>query len=493
MPAEPLRCLEDLALGAGYRELPGGFYRPVTPEPLPGAHLVSFNPEAARLLDLDPAEAGRGEFAQYFAGNRPFPGADPIALCYAGHQFGVWVPQLGDGRAILVGQVCNRRGERWDVQLKGAGRTDFSRGGDGRAVLRSTIREYLCSEAMHGLGIPTTRALCIIGSDLTVFREAPEPGAVMTRLAPSHVRFGTFECFAHMGRADLVRALADHVIALHFPELQGRADGYARFFSRVVELTATLMAQWQSVGFAHGVMNTDNMSILGLTIDYGPFGFMDDYDSGLVCNHSDFRGRYAFDQQPKMGLWNLVCLGEALLCLISEREARDALDGYESRFADQFLSRMADKLGLTVAQAEDEALISDLLSLLQAHRVDYTNFFRALGDFSTASEHDGPVGDLFPNRAAFLPWAQRYRHRLRSEGSDDARRRKAMNRTNPKFVLRNYLAHDAIVRAVRERDYRQVDRLLQLLIRPFDEHPGMEAYAEPPPDWGRRLAVSCSS
>lgn len=493
MPVEKLTTLENLAIGPGYRDLPSGFYRPVIPEPLPGAHLVSFNPDAARLLDLDPAEAERAEFTQYFGGNRPLPGGESIALCYGGHQFGVWVPQLGDGRAILVGEVRNGRGETWDIQLKGAGRTDFSRGGDGRAVLRSTIREYLCSEAMHGLGIPTTRALCIVGSELTVYREAPEPGAVLTRLAPSHVRFGTFECFAHMGRADLVRALADHVIARHFPDLRQREDGYAQFFERVVDRTAVLMAQWQSVGFAHGVMNTDNMSVLGLTIDYGPFGFLDDYDAGFVCNHSDFRGRYAFDQQPKMGLWNLVCLAEALLCLISERKARDALDGYQSRFAEQFLSRMRGKLGLTQARPEDEVLISDLLALLQADRVDYTNFFRALGNFATDTEHDGGVGGLFHERASFSPWAERYRHRLRSEGTDDARRRTSMNRTNPKFVLRNYLAHNAIVQAVRERDYGEVDRLLRLLSRPFEEHPGMEAYAEPPPEWGRRLAVSCSS
>ncbi|MGA7802913.1 MAG: YdiU family protein [Gammaproteobacteria bacterium] len=493
MPADRRKAIEDLTLSPGYRELPGSFYRAVTPELIPGAHLVSFNPDAAALLDLDPGQSARTEFAEYFGGNRPLPGSDPIALCYAGHQFGVWVPQLGDGRAILLGEARNGRGEKWDIQLKGAGRTDFSRGGDGRAVLRSSIREYLCSEAMHGLGIPTTRALCIVGSDLTVYREAPEPGAVLTRLAPSHVRFGTFECFAHMGRADLVRTLADYVIAHHFPELRQRPDSYAQFFAQVVERTARLMAQWQSVGFAHGVMNTDNMSILGLTIDYGPFGFLDAYDAGFVCNHSDFRGRYAFDQQPGIGLWNLACLAEALLCLISEQEIRDALDGYQASFARHFLSLMRAKLGLAQARAQDEALTSDLLALLQQDRVDYTNFFRALGGLGAKTGQHGAVVDLFDDRAAFARWAGRYRERLRAEGSVDALRRTAMNRANPKFVLRNYLAHTAIARAVRERDYSEVDRLLALLRRPFDEHPGMEAYADPPPEWGRRIAVSCSS
>ncbi|MDQ2694406.1 MAG: YdiU family protein, partial [Pseudomonadota bacterium] len=295
-----MRTLEQLRFVNRYATLPETFFRRVRPSPEGEPQRVSFNPAAAELLDLDPAEAGRDDFARCFAGWRLPPGAEPIAAVYAGHQFGVYVPQLGDGRAILLGEVENAAGGSWDVQLKGAGPTPYCRGFDGRAVLRSTIREYLCSEAMHGLGIPTTRALCIVGTNAPVHRETVEPGAVLTRLAQSHVRFGTFEYFSHSGRHDDLARLADFVIRHHYPALadQPPAQRYAGLFAEVVTRTAQLLAHWQAMGFAHGVMNTDNMSILGLTLDYGPYGFMDAFDIGFVPNHTDVQGRYAFDRQP---------------------------------------------------------------------------------------------------------------------------------------------------------------------------------------------------
>ncbi|MEW6613804.1 MAG: protein adenylyltransferase SelO family protein, partial [Pseudomonadota bacterium] len=296
-----MRPLEDLDFDNSFARLPEPFYSRVMPTPVPAPELLSYNETAAALLDLDPREAQRPEFVEYFSGNRPLPGSEPLAALYAGHQFGHYVPQLGDGRAILLGEVRNRAGERWELQLKGAGRTPYSRGGDGRAVLRSTIREYLCSEAMHGLGIPSTRALCIVGSELEVYRESVERGAVLLRLAPSHVRFGSFEVFFYRDQHAELKLLADYVIERHYPELADGDDRYVRFFQEVVLRTARLLAQWQAVGFAHGVMNTDNMSILGLTLDYGPFGFLDRYDPGFICNHSDHAGRYAFDRQPQIG------------------------------------------------------------------------------------------------------------------------------------------------------------------------------------------------
>ncbi|MEQ1626103.1 MAG: protein adenylyltransferase SelO, partial [Nitrospira sp.] len=323
------RALETLSFDNSYARLPESFHAKLNPTPFSSApYLISFNRAAAELIDLDPAEASRPEFAGVFGGSLLVPGMEPLAMLYSGHQFGVYVPQLGDGRAILLGEVQNDRGEKWDLQLKGAGMTPFSRDGDGRAVLRSTIREYLCSEAMHGLGIPTTRALCIVGSDHQVYREQVETGAVVLRMAPTHVRFGSFEVFYYRKQHEQLKVLADYVIAQHYPHLVEVSDKYARFFTEVVERTAKLIAQWQAVGWAHGVMNTDNMSILGITLDYGPFGFIDDYDPGFICNHSDHNGRYAFNQQPYIGLWNLSCLAQALLPLAEKDALKAALDSY---------------------------------------------------------------------------------------------------------------------------------------------------------------------
>jgi uncharacterized protein YdiU (UPF0061 family) len=371
--------------------------------------------------------------------------------------------------------------------------TPFSRDGDGRAVLRSTIREYLCSEAMQGLGIPTARALCIVGSDDKVYREQIETGATLVRMAPSHVRFGTFEIFHYRQQYEHLKVLADYVIDQHFPHLREVADKYARFFAQVVERTGTLIAQWQAVGWAHGVMNTDNMSILGLTLDYGPYGFMDDYDAGFICNHSDHNGRYAFNQQPYIGLWNLSCLAQALLPLAEKDALKAALDSYTPSFEKAFLREMRAKVGLQEERAGDEELIRDLLGLLQESRADYTIVFRELGTFSSVEgATNEKLREHFLNRDRFDEWVLRYRNRLRSEQSRDDDRLLRMNRVNPKYVLRNYLAQLAIEKA-QQKDYSEIDRLLTLLHNPFRDQPEMDGYAAPPPNWGKHVAVSCSS
>lgn len=485
--------LHHLPFDNTYARLGPAFGRRVEPTPLLGPRAVAWNPDAAALLGIDPGEAERPFWVEAFSGNAPLPGAEPVAMLYAGHQFGGWVPQLGDGRAILLGEVRAPSG-KWDLHLKGGGPTPFSRGFDGRAVLRSTIREYLGSEAMHGLGIPTTRALCIVGSDEPVRRETVETGATLVRLAPSHVRFGSFEGLAARGQHDHLRTLADHVVGEHFPRLAGEPDRHARFLEEVVARTARLVARWQTVGWAHGVLNTDNMSVLGLTLDYGPFGFMDDYDPGFIPNHSDHGGRYAFNQQPAVGLWNLGRLASALLPLVERDRAVAALDGYEAAFADEYMAGLRAKLGLGEARGDDGELAGNLLDLLAADRVDYTRFWRMLGRFREDGEGpDETLRGLFADRAGWAAWAERYRARLRAEGSVAAGRRARMDAVNPAYVLRNYLAEKAIRMAEDERDYSEVERLRGLLRDPFTERPGMESYADPPPDWGRRLAVSCSS
>jgi len=488
------RTLETLSFDNTYARLPQAFYARLNPTPFSATpYLVHANPAAAELIELEPEEFARPEFAALFGGSALTPGMEPLAMLYSGHQFGVYVSQLGDGRAILLGEAKNGWGERWDLHLKGAWMTPFSRDGDGRAVLRSTIREHLCCAAMQGLGIPTTQALCLVGSDDQVYRERIETGAMLVRMAPSHVRFGTFEVFYYRKQHEYLKLLGDYVIEQHFPHLHDAKDKYARFLKEVVERTAQLIARWQAVGWAHGVMNTDNMSILGLTLDYGPYGFMDDYDAGFICNHSDHNGRYAFNQQPYIGLWNLSCLAQALLPLAGKEALKEGLDTYQPLFEREYLKCMRAKFGLLTERTDDEELIRDFLSLLQGSHADYTIVFRELSAFSTA---DGATNETlcehFLNRDRFDEWAARYRDRLRIENSRDDERRDRMNRTNPKYVLRNYLAQTAIEKA-QAKDFSEIDRLFTLLQDPFSDQPGMEAYALPPPNWGKHLAVSCSS
>jgi len=487
----PLRTLDTLTFDNRYARLPPAFYRKLQPTPLAQPYLVSVSDDAAALLDLDPAEIRGERCLNLLAGNYLPPGADPLAMNYAGHQFGTLVPQLGDGRALLLGEIINARRERWTLQLKGAGETPFSRTADGRAVLRSTIREYLCSEAMHALGIPTTRALGIAGADEPVYRETPETAAVLLRLAPTNVRFGSFEVFYYRRELDYVKQLADHVIEEYFPQCtdaSGAPGAYEQLLIEVIERTARLMAQWQAVGFCHGVMNTDNMSILGLTLDYGPYGFMEGFNPGHICNHSDTQGRYAYQNQPYIGLWNCSRLAQALTPLIPAESCNAALARYEGAYLEHYAALMRAKLGLTTVMQGDDGLINDLLTLLAEHQTDYTIFFRALGEIGDIDR----ARDEIINRAAFDAWAARYRERLAAENSNDTERRARMHAVNPKYVLRNHLAQIAIEKAT-QKDFSEVDRLLALLRRPFDEQPDNEAYASPPPDWAKNIEVSCSS
>jgi hypothetical protein len=413
-------------------------------------------------------------------------------MVYAGHQFGSYNPQLGDGRGLLLGEITGTDGTLWDIHLKGAGKTPYSRFGDGRAVLRSTIREYLGSEALAGLGIASTRALCIVGSHTPVQRESMETAAGLLRLAQSHIRFGHFEYFHYQQRPDLVATLADYVIDRHFPQWSATTDRHEQFFNEVVKRTAQMIADWQAAGFAHGVMNTDNMSILGDTFDYGPFGFLDDFNPGFICNHSDHQGRYAFNQQPSIGLWNLNALAHALSSLLSTEQLREALMRYEPQLQQRFNDNMQRKLGLKKTRPEDAQLVSDLLTLLAREGSDYTQFFRQLCDFS---EHEEcrQLSDHRVDRAGFERWAQNYRHRLSFESQTETTRQQQMKANNPKYILRNYLAQKAIEQAEDHGDFSEIERLLTLLQNPFDEHPEWEDYAKAPPEWGKKLAISCSS
>jgi len=486
--------LQQLTFLNRYAQLGNDFSSAVYPTPLPAPYLLSFNPDAARLLDLDPSAALRPDFAEHFCGNRIPPNASPLAMLYAGHQFGHFVSQLGDGRAILLGEICNTAGQHWEVQLKGAGATPYSRRGDGRAVLRSSIREYLCSEAMHALGIPTSRALCIVGSDEIVYRESAESAAVLTRLAPSHVRFGSFEVFFHRGQFAHVQTLADFVIEHHYAAFTQAADKYTLFLREITRRTAELMAHWQAVGFCHGVMNTDNMSILGLTLDYGPFGFMESFNAGYICNHSDPQGRYAYNQQPQIGLWNLSALAHALSKLIDEAQRDQILESYAPLYYEKYAALMGAKLGLKTPSIADLPLITTWLELLQNSQLDYTNTWRSLSNFySTPNADNHWLRNQFIDRAAFDEWAANYRTQLQAEVSLDSERKVRMDAVNPKYILRNYLAQIAIEAACNQRDFSEVNRLLGLLSKPFDEQPEMQSYAAPPPESARHIVVSCSS
>ena len=486
------RSLEELRFDNRFVKLGEGYFERRNPTPLSKPHLVAFNPDAAALIDLRAGEESREQFIALAAGNAVIRGMEPVAAVYAGHQFGGFSAQLGDGRAILLGDVVNASGERWELQLKGGGLTAFSRFGDGRAVLRSTIREYLASEALAALGIPTTRALSIAGSAEPVARERLETAAVLIRMAPTFVRFGSFEFFHYQRRPEMVRELAEYVLATSFPTITGD-DRFAQLFARVVRDTATLMAAWQSVGFAHGVMNTDNFSIAGLTLDYGPYGFLEAYDPGFICNHSDDGGRYAFDRQPSIGRWNCLALANALTTLVERDELSAILSTYDQIYCTAYLARMRAKLGLAIESDFDAALIEDILALMAAARADMTRTFRAVGNVDVlATAGDDAFVAPFNDRDGIYAWLNRYRLRLASEATTADERRTQKNATNPKYILRNYLAQNAIERAERG-DFTEIATLHDLLRRPFDEQPEREAYAALPPDWAATLSVSCSS
>ena len=488
--------LETLPFDNSFARLPQEFHTRLAPWGLPDPHLVIASDEAAALLGLHAGELDRPEFVDALAGNSTLPGSEILSPVYSGHQFGHWAGQLGDGRAHLLGEVRTPHGP-WELQLKGAGRTPYSRMGDGRAVLRSSIREFLCSEAMAALGIPTTRALSLVASDLPVPRETMETAAVVTRMAPSFVRFGSFEHWTANNRPNELQQLTDYVIDRFYPTAREAANPAVAMLTEVSRRTATLMAQWQAVGFMHGVMNTDNMSILGLTLDYGPFAFMDGFDAEHICNHTDRGGRYRYSAQPHVAHWNLHALGHALMPLIGDADALEtAIDtAFVDTYNREFLARLGAKLGLADTRDGDEELIGQLYGLLHAHHTDYTLFFRALGELPAVAgtpAQDAPVRDLVTDRAACDTWLTRWRARLAQTPRADAERRAAMQAVNPKYVLRNWVAETAI-RAAQAGDFAPLLRIHACLQRPFDEQPEYAEFAAPPPDWAQALSVSCSS
>lgn len=475
--------LSDLTLTTPYLSLDPIFYHEVSPTPLRKPHLIHFNPDAADLLHLD-AEQESDDVTALLNGTLLLNGSRPYAMCYAGHQFGYYVQRLGDGRAINLG--CTNG---WNLQLKGSGETRYSRQGDGRAVLRSSIREYLMSEAMHSLGIPTSRALALIGSQERVAREKWESGAIVLRLSPSWIRFGSFEYFFHTKKYKELESLADFLIAESFPHLLGSEEAYLKMYREIVQRTAELMAKWQSVGFNHGVMNTDNMSAIGITIDYGPFAFMDTFESGYICNHTDSGGRYSYDNQPRIGYWNLERLAHALSPLINQEKLKTELERYGDYFTTHLLGLLRAKLGLDSADENDSDLFRTLFTTLENGRVDMTPFFRALSRYD--ENRDNLLNlTLAPNQ--LHEWLDHYDQRLLLNHSTTSQRHSQMLKTNPKYILKNYILQEAIEKA-EQGDYVLVNDLLTLAQHPYDEHEEFERYAGPTPPEHKNIQLSCSS
>ena len=477
--------LNELKLSNPYLVLPQECHDRVAPSPLVKAHFIHANEAVAELLDIDAAELQTDDFVKFVNGEYKAEGSDTFAMCYAGHQFGHFVPRLGDGRAINIGTLNNLH-----MQLKGAGETKYSRSGDGRAVLRSSIREYLMSEAMFGLGIETTRALALIGSQHKVYRQTWEKGAIVLRVSPSWIRFGTFEYFAHKKRYAELEALADYAIAESYPHLMGELNKYYHFFTEVVGKTARLMAEWQAIGFNHGVMNTDNMSIAGLTIDYGPYAFLDDYDFQYICNHTDSGGRYSFGNQPNVGEWNLRALMVALSPLVNVEKLEKILAHYPRLYTERYLYLMGKKLGLeNVTEEKDLDLFKHLLGMLQGLNVDYTLFFRTL------SKYDGDRSTLLKQGLFHKPmndWLDSYDDRLKQNSSSVEKRQTVMLKINPKYVLKNYILQEAID-AAENGDYSVLDDLFKIAQDPYAEHPDFEKWAGATPDEFKNKKLSCSS
>jgi len=475
----------------------------VSPTPIPDPYWVAFSSSTANLLNIPLNDGGLPldtAWLSLLAGNslqiKELQFLNPFATVYSGHQFGVWAGQLGDGRAILLGEVNGQ-----ELQLKGAGLTRYSRMGDGRAVLRSSIREFLCSEAMHGLGIPTSRALSVVGSELPVLRESMETAAVCARVAPSFIRIGHFEHFASTQNIARLKELADLLIEQHYPECRASKQPYLDLFKSISDKNAKLVAQWQSVGFCHGVLNTDNISALGLTIDYGPFGFLDHFQIDHICNHSDQGGRYAYHRQPQIMHWNMACLASAFIPLLeidcTEDEAKtllaEALDNFASAYKVVWQKLFRQKLGLYADHDGDIKLIERLLQSMHDSRIDFTNLFRSLSLIKKNDDIESiTLRNDFINRDEIDQWLSEYLGRLKLESDDDITRQLKMDAINPKFILRNHLAQKAIEMA-QQHDYSEIATLLKILENPFEDQEAYVAYAMPPPPDLASIEVSCSS
>jgi len=482
-----------------YAQLPKAFHDRVQPTPVAKPEPMMVNRQLAQELGLDPDWLAGQEGLDMLAGNTLPAGADPIAMGYAGHQFGQWVPRLGDGRAILVGEVLDRHGERRDIQLKGAGPTPYSRRGDGRSSIGPVVREYLGSEFMNALGIPTTRALAAMSTGENVLRQKPEPGGILCRVARSHVRVGTFEFFSRSGRLEQVRQLADYVIARHYPECSGSEQPYAALLSGIIKRQAHLVSNWLLVGFIHGVMNTDNCSIIGETIDYGPFGFLDTFHPATVYSSIDTGGRYAYNQQPAIAHWNLARLAECLLSLFNEdrqravEQANEILGEFPGHFEAHFHRGLAAKLGLSCSE-EHAQLGLELMDTMAAGEADMMLVFRGLASLpSGTSGNDEPVRSLFGDPARFDAWAEQWRQRLQAEGVSDEARKISMSQVNPAFILRNHLAQWAVDAAIDRLDFAPMKTLHKVLSRPFDEQPEHTQLAQPPKPQERVLTTFCGT
>ena len=479
--ALPIRAFSN-----SFVRLPDRFFVRQAPVPVANPHLIKFNEALANELVLDTRAIEAAGPAALFAGNILPAGAEPIAMAYAGHQFGNFVPQLGDGRAILLGEVFDRAGNRRDIQLKGSGRTAFSRGGDGRAALGPVLREYLLSEAMHALGIPTTRALAAVTTGEMVIREGRLPGAVLTRVAASNIRVGTFQYFAARGDQDAIKRLADYVIDRHYPTLNDAVNPYLALLKAVVDRQASLIARWLLVGFIHGVMNTDNMAISGETIDFGPCAFIDTYDPATVFSSIDQFGRYAYANQPPIAQWNLARFAETLLPLLDTDENRsiematEIVQGFFGDFETYWLSGMRQKLGLHTAEERDRELIDNLLDIMQQNTVDFTLLFRRLSSTSHAKPSETGIHALFKNPETFNIWAEAWRQRLDREPLDPHARASSMRMVNPAFIPRNHRVEHALAAAVEQADFGPFHELLDVLQRPFEDQPTFAHYTESP-------------
>ncbi len=484
MSADPAP-LDLFAFRNSYARLPDRFFERLAPTPVAAPRLIKLNETLALELGLDPKALATPEGVEVLAGNRVPEKSEPLAMAYAGHQFGTFVPQLGDGRAILLGEVIDRGGVRRDIQLKGSGPTRFSRMGDGRAALGPVLREYIVSEAMAALGVPTTRSLAAVLTGEAVRRETLLPGAVLTRIASSHIRVGTFQFFAARGDVEALKNLADHVIARHYPEASEAANPYRALLDLVIARQIDLMTKWMLVGFIHGVMNTDNMSIAGETIDYGPCAFMDTYDPATVYSSIDEGGRYAFGNQPRIAQWNLARLAETLLPLLAGdpdeaiQYAQGAIDRFGAAFEQAYVSGLRRKIGLFQEKPDDAALIEDLLQRMTENRADFTLTFRALCDAAVSTDGDAAVRALFKDANAFDEWAAKWRARLAEDGGDASARRDAMRAVNPRYIPRNHRVEEAIAAAVRG-DYAPFETLVAVLSAPFDDQPEFVRYADPP-------------
>ena len=481
-----------------YASLPERFYERRPPLPVAQPSLIRLNKELAEELGIDTAWLASTDGLDMLAGNRLPGNANPIAQAYAGHQFGNFVPQLGDGRAVLLGEVVDGKGRRRDIQLKGSGRTAFSRGGDGRSALGPVLREYVVSEAMARMGVATTRALAAVKSGEPVLRDTVLPGGVLTRVASSHVRVGTFQYFAVRGDTDALKLLADHVIARHYPHVEDAPNRYRALLGAVVEAQARLVASWMHLGFIHGVMNTDNSSVAGETIDYVPCAFMDEFHPGTVFSSIDQRGRYAYGNQPHIAQWNLTRFAETLLPLFGSdeeaavAEAQEELGAFPAIFDDALQAGFRRKLGLTAIDEADSALIRDLLELMAQAQADFTLTFRGLAE-DAASESQDTARALFAEPAGFDAWAARWRDRLDREEATPQARQSAMLATNPKYIPRNHLVEAVIQAAVENDDFGPFHELCEVTSRPFEEQPDRERYALPPQPDERVLQTFCGT